>query len=107
MAAITVVARSKAKPGREGEFEAALRAVMAPTHREQGCLKYTVHRGAEDPSLFVVLERWASKADLDRHLTAPHIQELFRKAPDLAAAPAEITVYEQLEEGDPAKGRLS
>ena len=102
---ITVVARSRALPGKEKEWESALRAVVAPTHREQGCLKYTLHRGVKDPSLMVVLERWSSQADLDRHLAAPHIRDLFEKAARLAH-PGDIAVYEQLEEGAPAQGRF-
>jgi quinol monooxygenase YgiN len=105
MSAITVVARSKAKPGKEKEWESALRAVVAPTHREAGCLKYTLHRAVNDPSRLVVLERWASQVDLDRHLAAPHIQELFRKASSLCE-PGEIAVYEQIEAGTPEQGRF-
>jgi quinol monooxygenase YgiN len=103
--AVTVVARSKAKLGREKEWETALRAVVAPTHKEDGCLKYSLHRAVEDPSRLVVLERWSSRAHLDKHLASAHIQDLFRKAADLCE-PGEIMIYEQLEEGDPAKGRL-
>ncbi len=104
---ITVVARNKAKPGREKELEAALRAAVPPTHREQGCLKYTLHRAVDDPSRIVVLERWSSRADLDRHLAAPHIKTLFQTAAPLLLEKPDIVVYEQLDEGDPVKGRLS
>lgn len=105
MPEITVVALSRAKPGKEKEWEAALRAVVAPTHQEQGCLKYTLHRGVEDPSRMVVLERWSSQTDLDRHLAAPHIRALFEKAASLTQEGG-ITVYEQLEEGTSGKGRF-
>ena len=39
MAGLTVMARAKAKPGREAELEQAMRAVVVPTHQEAGCLQ--------------------------------------------------------------------
>lgn len=105
MAEITVVAWSKAKAGKEAEWEKALRAVVRPTHLEPGCIKYTLHRGVEDPGRLVVLERWASQEDLDNHLAAPHIRDLFKKAESLVES-SEITTYAALAEGDPSKGRF-
>lgn len=102
---ITVVARSRAKAGKEAAWEAALRAVVAPTHRERGCLKYTLQRGVGEPGKMVVLERWESQADLDKHLAAPHIKELFRLGKELVAE-SEISVYEELFEGEMGKGRF-
>lgn len=102
---ITVVARSWAKAGCEAAWEAALRAVVAPTHGEKGCLKYTLQRGVGAPGKMVVLERWESQAHLDAHLKAPHIKALFAKAKTLVGE-SDITVYEELAEGELGKGRF-
>ena len=40
MTGLTVIARAKAKAGREKELEQAMRAVVTPTHQESGCLRY-------------------------------------------------------------------
>jgi quinol monooxygenase YgiN len=106
MPVITVVARSKAKAGKESELESAVRAAVAPTHAEEGCLKYALHRAVDDPSLFTIVEKWTSKESLDRHLASKHIAELFSKLPALVAASPEIRIFEALPEGDPAKGIL-
>lgn len=103
---ITVTAHSQARPGKEKELEAALRAVVAPTHAEVGCLRYAIHRGADDPSKFLVVERWASPEALAAHLKTPHIQELFSKAANLLIAPPEILSFELLPAGTPEKGSL-
>ncbi len=103
---VTVTARAKAKPGKEKELEAALRAVVPPTHDEHGCLRYAVHRGIEDPASFLVVERWVSKEALDAHLKTPHIQDLFKKVPALVAAPPEIVTFELLVAGNSAKGSM-
>ncbi len=103
---LTVIARAKAKPGREKDLERALRDAVDGTHREEGCLKYVLHRSADDPSLLMVFERWTSKQALDEHLVSANIQELFKKVPDLVLAPPEIAAFEVLPEGKSEKGRI-
>ena len=106
MPELTVVANATAKPGREAELERALRAVVGPTHEEPGCLHYSIHRGTEDRTAYLTIERWSSKDAVDRHMTAPHIQTLLKTVPDLLAEPPHIIVYEQLREGRPDKSRF-
>lgn len=102
---LTVIARSKAKPGREADVERELRRVVGPTHKEAGCLRYAIHRGIDDPSSFLVVERWVSREALDKHLGSAHVQTLFQAVGDLVAGPPEILGYELLLEGT-EKGKL-
>ena len=106
MPELTVVARIKAKRGREADLERELRAIVAPTHAESGCLRYTLHRSLEDPTLFTTIERWNSKEAIDQHFGTAHIQSLLTKAGELLMAPPEITVFELLPEGQSTKGTL-
>lgn len=106
MSGLTVTARAKAKPGRESDLEQAMRAVVAPTHQEAGCLRYTVHRSMIDPSEFVTIELWTSKEAVDQHFAMPHVQALLEKAAELLMEPPDITFYELLPEGHSEKGRL-
>src|SRR5438128_1909016 len=76
MNGVTVLARAKAKPGREAELEQAMRAVVMPTHQEAGCLRYTVHRSLVDPSVFITVEHWTSKEAIDGHFATGHVQTL-------------------------------
>lgn len=106
MPELTVLARAKAKPGFEAALERELRAVVAPTHEEPGCLRYGLHRSVEDPAAFVMVERWASKEALDRHFTTPHVKTLLKNVAELVAAPPEITIYEPVPEGQPEKAAI-
>lgn len=106
MNGLTVMARAKAKPGREAELEQAMRAVVAPTHQEAGCLRYTLHRSVIDRSVFVTVEHWTSKEAVDQHFATAHVQALLEKASELLMEPPDITLYELLPEGHSEKGRL-
>ncbi len=106
MAELTVIAKAKAKPGCEKDLERELMAVMEPTHREPGCIRYVLHRSVDDSAVFTMVERWDSKDSLDLHLASPHIKALFAKMPMLISSAPELSIYEIIPAGTPEKGHL-
>lgn len=80
------------RPGKEEALLEVLRPVIELTRQEQGCRFYELFRSTEDPSRFLMWESWDSRADLDRHLQAPHVAELQRRAPEFLAAPLDIQI---------------
>ena len=102
MAELTLIVRIKAKPGREPELEAALRAVVEPTHREPGCMRFALHRSTTDANVYVLVERWSSKQALEAHLKEPYLWTLLARLPELAE-PSDVAEYEMLVAGDPGK----
>jgi len=93
---VTVVARMKAKPGKEEELRAALLQLIEPTRAEGGCLNYDLHRAVEDPASFLFHENWRSKEDLDAHLNKPHLKEFLSRAEELLAEQPQITLWERI-----------
>jgi len=55
----------QALPGKEAELRQALTEVLAPTHREDGCLFYDLHVASDNPGKFLFHESWASDAHHD------------------------------------------
>lgn len=97
MTEMIVIARVKAKKGKEQELAQAWSKAAGLSRKESGCRGYVLHRSLTDPTLFVSVEKWASKEASDQHMASAHIQELLRQVPDLVAAPPEITPFEALE----------
>lgn len=93
---VTVVARMKAKPGREEALREALLALIPPTRQEPGCLQYDLHESTETSGTFVFLENWRSKEELDTHLTRPHLKDFLARAEELLAEPPEITLWKRI-----------
>ena len=93
---LTVVARIKAKAGREDEVKQALLANVAPTRAERGCIGYDLHQSHEDPALFLFYENWESPEHLDVHSRSPHIQALRARAGELFAEPPLIELFRRL-----------
>jgi quinol monooxygenase YgiN len=107
MPEIVVVGSFTAQEGKETEAVEAFRALMEPTHDEEGCILYALHRGSDDPRRLAFVERWASREALEAHLASTHIQDILSRAPDLFADGGDIVVYEAVPGGETTKGSIA
>jgi len=64
----------EALPSHEERLADQLRALVAPTRREAGCLVYELHRDPQNLGKFMFYERFSSQAALDEHLATPHFK---------------------------------
>lgn len=85
MPVLTIVARIKAKPGKEAELREVLTGLLAPTRAEEGCLGYDLHVDNEDPGLFLFYENWQTKPLWERHMGAPHLEAFKGRTDELVA----------------------
>jgi quinol monooxygenase YgiN len=90
---LTVIVR--AKEGQELLLEAELRALVAPTRREEGCLQYDLHRSAELAGQFFLHEVWASRELHTAHTRTPHFLRWNARKDALLAA-REATFWQQI-----------
>ncbi len=103
---VTVVALIRVSPGSEETALAALTPAAEQTYEEIGCVKYALHRSATDPQQFVIVELWASQADLDAHFQQPYMGELLSGLADHLAEPPAIHFLAAVPVGDSPKGTL-
>lgn len=107
MPEVVVVGAFRINPGKEEEAFEALTALIEPTHREEGCLLYALHRSTDDPARLTFIERWESRELLDAHLKSDHVAALLARADELWGDNVEVTVSEAIPAGDPEKGSLA
>ena len=93
---VTVTATFEARPGKEAELKKALLSLVAPTHKEAGCLNYDLHVSPENPAKFLFHENWTSRELLDAHLKSPHIAVLLSRLDELCTAFPQITIWEKI-----------
>jgi quinol monooxygenase YgiN len=67
-----IFARFYARPGRGSDVESAIRAVIAPTRDEPGCLDIHAFRSIQDDRLFYIHSRWRDEAAFELHAGLPH-----------------------------------
>jgi quinol monooxygenase YgiN len=70
--AVTLVVLLRAREGQDPFLEAELRALVGPTRKEEGCITYDLHRGADVNGSFLLHEVWATREAHRLHTQTPH-----------------------------------
>ena len=70
--AVTRMVVLRAREGQELLLEAELRALIAPSRKEQGCLVFDLHGSIDQPGSYLLHEVWASRDAHTEHTHAPH-----------------------------------
>jgi quinol monooxygenase YgiN len=105
MSEVTVVAEIGIAEGKRDEALAALRTLSEETHaKDDGCLLYALQLDPRDESHVFMIEKWESLDALRAHSGADHAKAL--GSSDALAGPPKVTVLEQANFGDAAKGSL-
>ena len=68
--AVRHVVTIQVAPGRADDFAGAFRALQATAQQHEGCEQYELFQSLDEPEKVVLLERWASKDLLDKHMEA-------------------------------------
>lgn len=82
-----------AKPGHEAALHALLLAVTQGTRQEPGYLQYDLWQSLDQPTDFVMVERWPDQAAVERHRQQPHLHDFLREAPAHLAQPLAMRRY--------------
>jgi quinol monooxygenase YgiN len=76
MSELVVVARLSIAAGGEAVVRTALPQLVAASRSEPGAIEFVAYQSLEDPTQYLLFERYASRAAFDSHLSAPHYQEI-------------------------------
>jgi quinol monooxygenase YgiN len=94
---ITVIAKLKVQPGKEAEFEAAAKQMVATVKEsEPGTLSYVLHKNPKDATEFVYYEVYQDQAALDAHGKTDHMKAFGGKIGALLAGRPEISRLEEV-----------
>src|ERR1700722_514811 len=97
---IYVVATSQVKPESRDAFIKGAKECIAATRKEKGCISYESHASINDPNLFVVVERWESREDLNAHARAPHMKVWREYSAPLKVSPTVIEIISDGKDGE-------
>jgi quinol monooxygenase YgiN len=70
--AVTLIVLLRAREGQETILEAELRALVSPSRKEDGCLRYDLHRSVDTLGALLLHEVWASRDAHTEHTHTPH-----------------------------------
>jgi quinol monooxygenase YgiN len=93
--AVTLIVQLRPRDGQEMLLEAELRALVAPSGKEDGCLLYNLYRSAEPPIAFLLHEVWASREAYSVHTKTPHFLR-WNARKDALIASRESSFWQQI-----------
>ena len=94
---VLLVARFKAKPGKEEEVRNILESVVEPTRAEEGCLFYHLHQVKEEKGHFLFYECFRNEDAFAIHVETPYIKGFLDRKDELLAEPPDITFLEKIQ----------
>lgn len=95
MPQVSVVATLVAKKGCDQELEKLLRGLVGHSRKDEGCVQYDLHRGIDEPRVYVFYEIWENMELLQKHSKAPHLEALQRDGAALIES-RDIKVLEKI-----------
>ena len=78
---LTIIAHIEAKEGALELVKKEVLALVEPTKKEQGCLRYELNQDHVNQNLFIFVEEWESQELWQKHMDNKHLQA-FVKATD-------------------------
>ena|SRR5687767_12836575 len=91
---IHVIARLRAKSGKEEALKTALTALVSPSRRELACYQYDLLQNSAEPREFCFVERWETQRALDQHASSEHVRRAGDQIADLVEVPPDIQRFE-------------
>jgi len=93
--AVTLIVILRAREGQETLLEAELRALVGPTRKEEGCLRYDFHRSVDIPGALLLHEVWTSREAHTEHTHSPHFLR-WNARKDALLASRDATFWKQI-----------
>ena len=84
------------QPGKADQQIAAFQQLAPLVRAETGCLQYDLHRVTNDQDNFVLIERWASEANLHAHDVTEHMIKADAANPSFRAGPATVLFLDEI-----------
>ncbi len=94
---ITLIARLKAKPGKESLLaEESKKIAQEVRENEKACLMYIPHVLVKNPAEIVFVEKYVDQEALDAHFQTPYFKALAEKFGDLLDGEPELKILKEL-----------
>lgn len=93
---IVCVARFVAKEDKLDELLQELYALIEPTRKEEGCIRYELNQSVDDPKVMTFVEKFKDKAAIESHGNMPYIINLVDNIIPNLVASSSITFHNEI-----------
>jgi quinol monooxygenase YgiN len=93
--AVTRIVILRPRDGQDLMLEAELRALVTPSRKEEGCLRFDLHRVAEGPGAYLLHEIWETREHHTAHTKSDHFLR-WNARKDAMVASREAAFWKQM-----------
>ncbi|MCT8249560.1 putative quinol monooxygenase [Proteus faecis] len=79
---IRLIATIVAKENHESDVLSACRAMIKPSHQDEGCIQYELHKDTTQPRTFIFFEIWENQSAIDKHNETAHMKAFIENLKD-------------------------
>lgn len=79
---IRLIATIVAKENHENEVLSACKAMIEPSHKDEGCIQYEFHKDTTQPRTFIFFEIWKDQNAIDKHNETEHMKAFVENLKD-------------------------
>ncbi|HME84862.1 MAG TPA: putative quinol monooxygenase [Roseiarcus sp.] len=90
---IRAIAHLGARPNKTEELGALLTSLLAPTRKEQGCVRFELQQNRDAPTEFAIVSEWRGEDAVRHHIATGYAQHALRRLPELLTAPLDLRFY--------------
>ncbi|MCA6067955.1 antibiotic biosynthesis monooxygenase [Chryseobacterium sp. RG1] len=91
-----VIAKSISKKEDILQTQKTLEALIEPTRKEEGCIKYELLQDHTNPEVFFFDEIWESKERLNAHASSTHFLQAQEQLKSLLESPMEVYLLNKI-----------
>jgi quinol monooxygenase YgiN len=84
---IIAISEIVAPPDRRQDILRGVRHLLGPTRARPGCLSFTLHQNVECSSKLTLVQRWATRDALEKHIKSNEYRQLLELLESSAKAP--------------------
>ena len=93
--AVTLIVILRPREGQDLMLGAELRALVTPSRKEEGCLRFDLHRVAEGPGAYLLHEIWETREHHEAHTKTDHFLR-WNARKDAMVATREAAFWKQI-----------
>jgi quinol monooxygenase YgiN len=93
---VVCVAEFRALEGKTDDLIEALHALIEPTHKEPGCMRYELNQRSDDDRWMTFIEKWKDRDTFDQHCAMPYIKDYFDNVRPQLVETFDVKLYEEI-----------
>jgi quinol monooxygenase YgiN len=90
------VATVVAKDGKADELLQAMHALLEPTRKEPGCLRYELNQSLENSNILTMVEKYTDKEAFDYHCKQAYFKDFHKNATENLSESIIVNLYKEI-----------